>query len=135
MSRASKSSRQAESRSRSNGSAKAVKKSVRQKSAHGPERQTLREFHSLGEDAALQRVRDENRWLVLTHRGKPSLVVMSTKKYEELTDKLEAAETMAAVARSREQFALGKGMSVEEAFGQVEKRLGLRGRRTTRKSA
>lgn len=120
---------------RASKSSKPARKSERARAASGPERQSLREFHAQGEDAAIQRVHLENRWLLLTHKGKPSLVVMSTKKYTELTEKIEAAETMAAVARSREQFARGKGMSIEEAFGQIEKRLRLRPRRASRKSA
>ena len=57
--------------------------------------------------------------LVLTINGRAEIVVQDAESYQVLLDRLERAETVAAIRRGAEQAGRGEGIPLEEA----EKRL------------
>ena len=57
--------------------------------------------------------------LVLTINGRAEIVVQDAESYQVLLDRLERAETLAAIRRGVEQTGRGEGIPLEEA----EKRL------------
>ncbi len=53
--------------------------------------------------------------LVLTVNGRAELVVQSAESYQVLLDRLERAESIAAIRQGIEQFKQGKGIPLKEA--------------------
>ena len=53
--------------------------------------------------------------LVLTVNGRAELVVQSAESYQALLDRLERAESVAAIRQGMEQREQGKGMPLKEA--------------------
>src|SRR2546427_4540188 len=60
------------------------------------------------------RLKDKKTPLVLTVNGRAKLVVQDAESYQALLDRLERAETMAAIRQGMEQLERGEGMSRSE---------------------
>lgn len=65
------------------------------------------------------RLRGRQAPLVLTVNGRAELVVQGAESYQALLDRLEHAETVAAIRQGMEQISRGEGISLK----QVERRL------------
>ncbi len=63
--------------------------------------------------------------LVLTVNGRAELVVQDAGSYQELLDRLEHAETIAAIRLGMEQFERGEGIPLREAERRLRKRHGF----------
>ena len=65
------------------------------------------------------RLKEKKTPLVLTVNGRAELIVQDADSYQELLDRLERAETVAAIRQGMEQFERGQGIPLK----QVERRL------------
>lgn len=63
--------------------------------------------------------------LVLTVNGRAELVVQNAESYQEMLDRLERAETLAAIRRGMEQAERGEGTPLEEAEKRLRKKHGF----------
>jgi prevent-host-death family protein len=79
----------------------------------------LSEFQR-GAKAFLEKLRGTKEPIILTVNGKASVVVQDAQSYQELLDRLELLETSAGIRKSLEEFELGLGMSLDEAFEQLQ---------------
>ena len=64
---------------------------------------------------------------MLTVNGQAELVVQDVATYQSILDRLEYAETVAAVRRGLEQADRGEGIPLEEAARQLRKKHGFSG--------
>ncbi|BAY86119.1 prevent-host-death family protein [Calothrix parasitica NIES-267] len=55
------------------------------------------------------------------------MVVQDAESHQELLDRLELLETSAGIRKSIEEFELGKGMSLDEAFEQLQDKYDIPG--------
>lgn len=55
------------------------------------------------------------------------MVVQDAQSYQELLDRLEILETSEGIHKSIEEFELGKGIPLDEAFGQLRDKYDLPG--------
>ncbi len=65
------------------------------------------------------RLKEKKTPLVLTINGRAEIVVQDAESYQVLLDRLERAETLAAIRQGMEQIGRGEGIPLEKA----EKRL------------
>jgi PHD/YefM family antitoxin component YafN of YafNO toxin-antitoxin module len=63
--------------------------------------------------------------LVLTVNGRAELVVQNAESYQEMSDRLERAETLAAIQKGMEQFDRGEGIALDEVEGRLRKKHGF----------
>jgi prevent-host-death family protein len=63
--------------------------------------------------------------MVLTVNGRAELVVQDAASYQEMLDRLEKAETIAAIRRGMEQAARGEGIPLEKAEKHLRKKHGF----------
>jgi PHD/YefM family antitoxin component YafN of YafNO toxin-antitoxin module len=63
--------------------------------------------------------------LVLTVNGRAELIVQDAGSYQALLDRLERAETVAAIRQGMEEFKRGEGIPLEQAERQLPKRHGF----------
>jgi len=63
--------------------------------------------------------------LVLTVNGRAELVVQDAESYQVMLDRLERAETVAAIRRGIEQTKRGEGIPLEEAEKRLRKKHGF----------
>ena len=63
--------------------------------------------------------------LVLTVKGRAELVVQNAESYQMLLDRLERAETQAAIRQGMEQFERGEGIPFEEAEAKLRAKHGF----------
>jgi prevent-host-death family protein len=63
--------------------------------------------------------------LVLTVNGRAELVVQDARSYQELLDRLERAETIAAIRQGVAQVDRGEGIPLEEAEQRLRKKHGF----------
>ena len=70
-------------------------------------------------------LKDKKTPLVLTVNGRAELIVQDADSYQELLDRLERAETVAAIREGMEQFKRGEGIPLEQAERQLRKRHGF----------
>jgi len=63
--------------------------------------------------------------LVLTVNGRAELVVQDAESYQLILERLERAETLAAVTRGMEQLERGEGISLDEAENRLRKKHGF----------
>ena len=68
------------------------------------------------------RLKENKTPLVLTVNGRAELVVQDAESYQLILERLERAETLAAIARSMEQFERGEGISLDEAENKLRKK-------------
>jgi prevent-host-death family protein len=71
------------------------------------------------------RLKENKRPLVLTVNGRAELVVQDAESYQVILERLERAETLAAIRRGIEQFDREEGIPVDEAEAQLRKKHGL----------
>ena len=63
--------------------------------------------------------------LVLTVNGRAELVVQNAQSYQEMLDRLERAETIAAIRRGIRQIENGEGIPLEEAEARLRNKHGF----------
>jgi PHD/YefM family antitoxin component YafN of YafNO toxin-antitoxin module len=63
--------------------------------------------------------------MVLTVNGRAELVVQDAESYQEMLDRLERAEALAAIRKSMEQFDRGEGIALDEAEKRLRKKHGF----------
>ena len=85
---------------------------------------TLSEFQQNAEKFAKE-MNETGGPLILTVKGKPALVVQDAETYQELLDKLDEAEDLAAVMEGQLDFAEGRYMSWEQCDTELRKEFGL----------
>jgi len=71
------------------------------------------------------RLKENKAPLVLTVNGRAELVVQDAESYQLLLERLERAETVAAIARGLEQFGRGEGIALDEAEDRLRKKHGF----------
>ena len=73
----------------------------------------------------VERLKENKTPLVLTVNGRAELVVQNAESYQLMLERLERAETVAAIRRGIEQAERGEGMQLEEAEKRLRKKHGL----------
>jgi PHD/YefM family antitoxin component YafN of YafNO toxin-antitoxin module len=63
--------------------------------------------------------------LVLTVNGRAQLIVQDADSYQTLLDRLERAETVAAIRQDIEQFERGEGIPLKQAERRLRKKHGF----------
>ena len=63
--------------------------------------------------------------MVLTVNGRAEVVVQDAEGYQALLDRLERAETVAAIRQGMEQFERGEGIPLKQAERRLRKRHGF----------
>lgn len=63
--------------------------------------------------------------LVLTVNGKAEIVVQDAKAYQELLERVERAEAVAAIRQGMAEFEAGKGRPAREALEELRKKHGI----------
>ncbi|BDC52411.1 hypothetical protein F183_A47260 [Bryobacterales bacterium F-183] len=63
--------------------------------------------------------------MVLTLNGRAALVVQDAESYQQLMDRLEKAETLAAIERGIKQAEAGQSIPLEEAERRLRKKHGF----------
>ena len=71
------------------------------------------------------RLKEKKTPLVLTVNGRAELVVQDAESYQLMLDRLERAETVAAIRRGIEQAKRGEGIPLEEAEKRLRKKHGF----------
>lgn len=74
------------------------------------------------------RLRATRRPEVLTFNGAAELVVQNAEAYQELLDRLDELETLAALNQAAAEIDRGEGSSVEDAEARLRERLNIRQR-------
>ena len=90
----------------------------------------LREVRSVTEfqrnlKGYIGRLKEKKTPLVLTVNGRAELIVQDADSYQELLDRLERAETIAAIRQGMEQFERGEGIPLKQAERRLRKKHGL----------
>jgi prevent-host-death family protein len=73
----------------------------------------------------VSRLKQRRTPLVLTVNGRAELVVQDAKSYQEMLDRLERAEALAAIRKGMEQFHRGEGIALDEAEKKLRKKHGF----------
>lgn len=71
------------------------------------------------------RLKEKKIPLVLTVNGRAELIVQDAGSYQTLLDRLERAETVAAIRQGMEQFERGEGIPLKQAERRLRKRHGF----------
>jgi PHD/YefM family antitoxin component YafN of YafNO toxin-antitoxin module len=71
------------------------------------------------------RLKEKKTPLVLTVNGRAELIVQDADSYQELLDRLERAETLAAIREGMEQFDRGEGIPLRQAERRLRKKHGF----------
>lgn len=71
------------------------------------------------------RLREKKTPLVLTVNGRAELVVQNAESYQLMLDRLERAETVAAIRHGMEQTERGEAIPLEEAEKRLRKKHGF----------
>jgi prevent-host-death family protein len=71
------------------------------------------------------RLKEKKTPLVLTVNGRAELVVQDAESYQLMLDRLERAETVAAIRRGMKQAGRGEGIPLEEAEKRLRKKHGF----------
>ena len=71
------------------------------------------------------RLKEKKTPLVLTVNGRAEVVVQDAGSYQELLDRLERAETVAAIRQGMQQLERGEGISLKQAERRLRKRHGF----------
>jgi prevent-host-death family protein len=73
----------------------------------------------------VSRLKEKKTPLVLTVNGRAELVVQDAESYQQMLDRLERAETVAAIRRGMEQAQRGEGIPLAEAEKRLRKKHGF----------
>jgi prevent-host-death family protein len=71
------------------------------------------------------RLKENKTPLVLTVNGRAELVVQDVESYQLILERLERAETLAAIQRGMEQFDRGEGIPLDQAEDRLRKKHGF----------
>jgi prevent-host-death family protein len=71
------------------------------------------------------RLKEKKTPMVLTVNGRAEVVVQNAESYQALLDRLERAETVAAIRQGMEQFERGEGIPLKQAESRLRKRHGF----------
>jgi PHD/YefM family antitoxin component YafN of YafNO toxin-antitoxin module len=71
------------------------------------------------------RLKEKKTPMVLTVNGRAEVVVQDAASYQALLDRLERAETIAAIRQGMEQFERGEGIPLKQAERRLRKRHGF----------
>lgn len=71
------------------------------------------------------RLKEKKHPLVLTVNGRAELIVQDAESYQALLDRLDRAETAAAIRQGMEQIARGEGISLKQAERRLRKKHGF----------
>jgi prevent-host-death family protein len=71
------------------------------------------------------RLKKKKTPLVLTVNGRAELVVQDAASYQQILERLDRAETVAAIRRGMEQFDRGEGIPLDEAEKRLRKKHAL----------
>ena len=71
------------------------------------------------------RLKEQQSPLVLTVNGRAEIVVQNAASYQALLDRLEKAETIAAIREGAEQIDRGEGIEVKETETRLRKKHGF----------
>jgi prevent-host-death family protein len=71
------------------------------------------------------RLKEKGTPLVLTVNGRAELVVQDAESYQEMLDRLDRAETLAAIRRGMEQAGRGQGIPLAQAEKRLRKKHGF----------
>jgi len=90
----------------------------------------LREIRSVTEfqrniKGCLGELKEKKSPMVLTINGRAELVVQDAESYQELLDRLERAEIVAAIQRGIDEGERGEAISLEEARERLRKKHGF----------
>ncbi len=90
----------------------------------------LREVRSVTEfqrnlKSYVGRIKEKKTPLVLTIKGRAEIVVQDADSYQALLDRLQSAETAAAIRQGMEQFERGEGIPLRQAERQIRKKHGF----------
>ena len=90
----------------------------------------LREVRSVTEfqrniKSYVGRLKKKRMPLVLTVNGRAELVVQDARSYQEFLDRLERAETIAAIRRGMEQIERGAGIPLDRAEARLRRKHGF----------
>jgi PHD/YefM family antitoxin component YafN of YafNO toxin-antitoxin module len=90
----------------------------------------LRDVHSVTEfqrnlKSYVGRLKEKRTPLVLTVNGRAELIVQNADSYQELLDRLERAETLAAIRQGMKQFERGQGIPLQQAERRLRKKHGF----------
>ena len=90
----------------------------------------LREVRSVTEfqrnlKGCVGRLKEKKTPMVLTVNGRAEVVVQDADSYQVLLDRLERAETVAAIRQGMEQFERGEGIPLKQAERRLRKRHGF----------
>jgi prevent-host-death family protein len=73
----------------------------------------------------VERLKENKTPLVLTVNGRAELVVQNAESYQLMLERLDRAETLAAIRRGIEQFDQGEGISLDDAEERLRKKHGI----------
>jgi prevent-host-death family protein len=71
------------------------------------------------------RLKEKKTPMVLTVNGRAEVVVQNAEGYQALLDRLDRAETVAAIRQGMEQFERGEGIPLKQAERRLRKRHGF----------
>lgn len=71
------------------------------------------------------RIKEKKTPLVLTVNGRAEIIVQDADSYQTLLDRLERAETVAAIREGIEQFERGEGIPLKQAERRLRKKHGF----------
>lgn len=92
----------------------------------------LREIRSVTEfqrnvKEYVERLKRKKTPLVLTVNGRAELVVQDAKSYQELLERLDRAEAVAAIKSAMDQFERGEGRPARQALKELQYKHGVSG--------
>jgi len=90
----------------------------------------LREIYSLTDfqrnaKQYIERTKETQKPIVLTVNGKAEVVVQDAHAYQQLLERLEYAETVAAIRKGIEEFERGQGKPAREALEELRSKHGI----------
>jgi len=90
----------------------------------------LSNIHSLSEfqrntKQYVQQMEQSEKPIVLTVNGEAQLVIQDAKAYQKLLDRLEYAETVAALRQGIKEIEQGKGVPAKEGLEELRKKHGI----------
>jgi prevent-host-death family protein len=91
---------------------------------------SLRDIHSLSDFQRntrefLKQIKENKNPVVLTVNGKAEVVIQDAESYQAMLERLERAETVAAVRKGMEEFARGEDIDAREAFEGLRQKHGI----------
>lgn len=92
----------------------------------------LKDIHSLTDfqrntKQFVQHAKETHNPIVLTVKGRAELVVLNAEVYQKLMERLEYAESVAAIRQGIQEFEQGKGQPARDALAALRVRHGISG--------